>query len=50
METDPHYPIGKLIDIGSFRKKMGDNDGGGVFDYSIGSSFVELAYAEAKQR
>lgn len=50
---DPNVTLDNLkktIDIKSFRGKMAGPDGGEMFDYSIGSSFVELAYNEAKQR
>jgi cyclase len=44
--------VRKVIDLKSFRQRIAgdDRDTGDFFDYSIGSSFVELAYHEAKQR
>jgi len=44
--------VRKAVDLKFFRQKIAGDDraAGNFFDYSIGSSFVELAYHEAKQR
>jgi cyclase len=44
--------VQKAVDLKSFRQKFAGDDraAGNFFDDSIGSSFVELAYHEAKQR
>jgi len=44
--------IKELSDYQSFRERIavGNASNGGFFDYSMGSSFVELVYHELKQR
>jgi cyclase len=44
--------VQKIVDLKSFRQRIAGDDRAACdfFDYSIGSSFVELAYHEAKQR